>query len=167
MSDVVERQLVPDDVLEACLEAVAEGRTVKEFCETDGRLSRSTFYKLMRTDPEVARIYAQAKEIGAETLADELLEIADDSRNDYVERHRVDGSAYIAFQDENVKRSALRITTRQWLLERLMAGKYGNRIQHTGGGPGSPPIAHEHGHHVSPREEIARRLDALAGKRGK
>ena len=40
-----------------------------------------------------------------------MLEIADDARNDWMERQRQDGSTEIKFDKENVQRSRLRIDT--------------------------------------------------------
>ena len=55
-------------------------------------------------------------------MADEIIEIADDARNDWVMR---DGQR--VFDRENINRARLRIDARKWLMVRLAPKKWGNR----------------------------------------
>lgn len=68
-------------------------------------------------------------------MADELLEIADDGTNDWMEKKNADGET-IGWREngEAMRRSQLRISTRQWIAERLLPKKYGAKVQneHTG-----------------------------------
>nr|WP_286140681.1 hypothetical protein [Escherichia sp. ESNIH1] len=75
--------------------------------------------------------YVRAKEEGAEAIAEELFDIADDGSNDWMEKLDKDGEA-IGYQlnGEHVQRSKLRIDTRKWYLSKIMPKKYGDRIQH-------------------------------------
>jgi len=71
--------------------------------------------------------YAQAREIQADRLAEEILEIADDARNDYMEKVGRDGRRKVEFNSENVNRSRLRIDTRKWLAGKLRPKVYGDK----------------------------------------
>jgi hypothetical protein len=71
--------------------------------------------------------YAQAREAGYLKIADELLDIADDGRNDWEERE-TRGSTYIALNKEAVERSKLRVETRKWLLSKMLPKVYGDKI---------------------------------------
>ena len=64
-------------------------------------------------------------EAQADYLAEEILEIADDGKNDWVERQ--DGSA--AVNNEAVQRSRLRVDARKWLMSKLMPKKYGEKLE--------------------------------------
>lgn len=160
------KPVISEEALEELFLHVAAGGTVREYCEGKGfgKVDRSSFYALLAADPEVADVYARAKRAGIEALADDLITIADDGRNDFIERTNRNGETYTVLDREHVSRSTLRISTRQWILERLAAGKYSTRVAHIGGGPGEPAIAHDVS--VSPREDLEARLNAMA-ERGK
>ena len=74
-------------------------------------------------------MYARAKADQADYLADEILDIADNATNDYMERLDADGkSKSVLFDKEHVQRSRLRIETRKWLMGKLKPKKYGEKI---------------------------------------
>jgi hypothetical protein len=85
-------------------------------------------------DNEVFREqYAKAREALLEHWAEEITEIADDGSNDWMERSEKKGGGYEA-NGEHIQRSRLRVDTRKWLLSKLAAKKYGDRVEqhHTG-----------------------------------
>jgi terminase small subunit-like protein len=82
---------------------------------------------------------ARARELQAELWADEILEIADDGTNDWVERKRC-GVDITEFDREHVMRSSLRVDSRKWLLARLLPKKYGDKVQAEHSGPGGAPL---------------------------
>ena len=57
---------------------------------------------------------ARAREHQVDAWADELREIADDGRNDFMERIAPDGSVERVLDNEHVLRSKLRIDTLKW-----------------------------------------------------
>jgi Bacteriophage Sf6, terminase small subunit-like len=59
----------------------------------------------------------------ADLMADEIIEIADDARNDWVMR---DGQRVL--DRENINWARLRIDARKWLMARLAPKKWGNRL---------------------------------------
>jgi hypothetical protein len=60
-------------------------------------------------------------------MADELIDIADDGRNDWMARP---GNATIGYElnGEHVQRSRLRSDTRKWLLSKCLPKVYGDKI---------------------------------------
>jgi len=90
----------------------------------------TVFYEWLDADEQLAKKYARAKELQAEYSEGMLLQIADDSRNDFMETEKGD-----KFNGEHVARSKLRIEARQWLMGKLRPKKYGTEkqsIEHTG-----------------------------------
>jgi len=86
-------------------------------------LSQSGFYKMLGAgDAELVERYTHARAIQADRLADEILEIADDSTNDYMVRN-----GKIEINSENVNRSRLRIDARKWLAGKLKPKVYGDK----------------------------------------
>lgn len=70
--------------------------------------------------------YEHAQAIKAENLADELLAIADDGTNDYMQRTNADNPGWVA-NGEHIQRSRLRVDTRKWIAAKLLPKKYGDR----------------------------------------
>jgi hypothetical protein len=76
--------------------------------------------------------------LGIEALAEDILDIADNANNDWMERQGRDGQdlGWIA-NGENIQRSKLRVDSRKWLLSKLAPKKYGER-QVLAGDPEAP-----------------------------
>jgi hypothetical protein len=76
--------------------------------------------------------YHLAREAGCHRLADEILAIADDSRNDWM-RRRIEADRRngvveaIYFDREHSRRSQIRINARRWLLSKMLPRIYGDR----------------------------------------
>jgi hypothetical protein len=73
--------------------------------------------------------YARAREAQADTLADEMLDIADDGDNDWMERKGEDGQS-LGWREngEAIGRSKLRLDTRKWIASKLKPKKYGDKL---------------------------------------
>jgi hypothetical protein len=73
-------------------------------------------------------------------MADDILEIADDGRNDWMEIISKDGdSVGWRVNGEAVQRSKLRVESRKWLMSKMLPKKYGSVKPESGdegGGPG-------------------------------
>ena len=70
-----------------------------------------------------------------EALAEDILDIADDATNDWMERKDAEGeNAGWQFNGEATRRSQIRIDSRKWLLSKLAPKKYGDKVtqEHTG-----------------------------------
>lgn len=78
--------------------------------------------------PEFSAQYAQAKLKQADLLAEEILDIADDGTNDWMENFSDDGEAIgYKLNGEHVQRSRLRIDTRKFLAAKLLPKQYGEK----------------------------------------
>ena len=129
-------------VAEIC-RRVAECGSLREVCRADDMPTEATARAWVLEDREgFSSHYAIAREIAYSSMADEVLEIADDGSNDWMERQNADGSTYTALNGEAVARSRLRVDTRKWLLSKVLPKVYGDKLQ-LGGDPGNP-IKHEH-----------------------
>ncbi len=85
-----------------------------------------------RSATEFRTQYAHAREMQADTLFDEALEIADEASEDWTTAK--DGTRVL--DHEHVQRSRLRVDTRKWAAGKLAPKRYGDKIQHTGDGGG-------------------------------
>ena len=111
---------------------LADGESLREICQRqDMPASRAVYQWLARGEREphtdygnFLMMYSRAREFQQDKFAEEMLEIADDARNDYIEKFRQNGERYFAFDAENVQRSRLRIDARKWLMSKLSPKKY-------------------------------------------
>ena len=104
---------------------------------------RSTIYDWLLRHPEFADQYARAREEQADTLADEIIAIADeqpeiiavtDKKTGALIEHKLDG-AFLQWQKN-------RIDARKWTAMKLKPKKYGDKLA-LGGDGDAPPIKTE------------------------
>ncbi len=79
--------------------------------------------------PEFSTQYVQAKLKQADLMAEEILEIADDGTNDWMQTWGDDGDVGWKVNGEHVQRSRLRIDTRKWLASKLLPKQYGQHAE--------------------------------------
>ncbi len=110
-------------------DCIAKGESVKEItADKKAGLSESGFYKMMQSGADdLVERYTRARAIQADRMAEEIIEIADDATNDFMERRGKDGTKKVEFNSENVNRSRLRIDTRKWLAGKLKPKVYGDK----------------------------------------
>lgn len=92
-------------------------------------------WKWLDKDKDFAQDYARAKEQQCEFLAEEILEISDDSSLDVA--FTEEGKPFI--DKEHIHRSRLRVDTRKWILSKLKPKKYGDKLE-LAGDPKNPLI---------------------------
>lgn len=110
-------------------ERIAEGQSVREICLDENMPAMSTVFKWLSRVDAFAEQYARARDAQADTLFDEILNIADDGSNDFMERLSEDGGA--AGWKENgeaIRRSQLRVDARKWMAGKLRPKKYGDKL---------------------------------------
>jgi hypothetical protein len=107
---------------------IAEGESLREIVRTDGMPDRTVVYDWLLRHPEFANQYTRAREEQADTLADEIIAIADESpeidqikdKEGNVIDLKID-SGYVAYQKQ-------RIEARKWTAMKLKPKKYGDRV---------------------------------------
>ena len=112
----------------------------------------------MGANPEFLQQYTKAREDQIDTLADEMLEIADNATNDFVEKAIKNGEVVIVADNELVNRSRLRIDTRKWIAERMKPKKYGAKTETVVTGE----VKHVH---TITQEDLNERLTLLSNSR--
>lgn len=125
------------DLADAICDRLADGESLRSICADDTMPAKSTVFKWLGRNTIFADQYARAREAQADTLADEILDIADDGSNDWMERRREDGSVDEVLNHEHVQRSKLRLEARKWLAAKMQPKKYGDR-QLIGSDPDNP-----------------------------
>lgn len=105
-----------------------KGKSLRKICKAKGMPSRPTVRRwLLDADNDIFRAqYAQACEIDAENMFDELVALSDECKE--------------GFQSQALK---LRIDTRKWVLSKRLPKKYGDRIHQELTGANGGPIKEE------------------------
>lgn len=119
---------------ELILQRIAAGESLRTICKDEGMPDRGTVIRWVVADEDgFAAKYARAREIQAETLVDEMQEIADDGTNDWMERIGRNGEAAgWVLNGEAVARSKVRLEQRRWYAEKLLPKKYGQKLELAG-----------------------------------
>lgn len=127
------------------LGAVLDQMRAMEFRAADGSLlsvpSLSTAMRQLASNDEFRALYTRAKELQADYLADETIEIADEANGDAVLAFNADGTPYAKMDGNNVRRSEVMIKARQWMAAKLNARRYGDKVDVTSGGEPLPALA--------------------------
>lgn len=117
---------------------IMAGYSLRKVCSADGFPALSTlFYWMLDKAHPFSEQYARAREVQAELLADQLIELADDDSNDVTGELQMPNSVA-------VQRSRLKVDTRKWVASKLLAKKYGDKVQQEVSGPDGGAIQSEH-----------------------
>lgn len=109
-------------------EQLIEGRSLRSICCEDGMPRAPTVCRWLAANEAFRKQYTHARELQADALFDEILDIADDGANDYMgEDEKYNGDA--------VQRSRLRVDARKWMAGKLAPKRYGEKldVNHEGG----------------------------------
>src|ERR1700748_3712554 len=104
---------------------LATGESLRKICSEEDSPSKTSVFRWLRSQEAFRDEYARAREEQAEHFADEMVEIADDISNDVTGELEMPNGG-------DVQRAKLRIETRKWIASKLLAKKYGDKLQHTG-----------------------------------
>lgn len=120
---------------------IAEGESLRKILRDEGMPAQSTVYDWLLRHPDFAEQYTRAREEQADSLADEIIDIADeqpeviavtDKKTGALIEHKLDG-AFLQWQKN-------RIEARKWTAMKLKPKKYGDRMA-VEGVEGGAPIA--------------------------
>lgn len=120
------------DIAEVICTRIAEGESLREICRDDDMPTRMTIYRWLQADPIFCDQYARAREDQADTLADEIIAIADEqpeviaviNKQGELIEHKLD-NAFLQWQKN-------RMDARKWTAMKLKPKKYGDRLVHAG-----------------------------------
>ena len=112
-------------------ERIADGESLRSICGDEDMPAKSTVFKWLAQKDGFADQYARAREAQADSIFDDILDIADDARNDWMERQGDEGPGY-QLNGEHVQRTRLRIDARKWMAGKLRPKKYGDKLELSG-----------------------------------
>lgn len=110
---------------------LADGESLRRICLDERMPPRRTVFGWL-FNPKLEHFkhqYTYAREMQAESFADEMNDISDDGTNDYMETVDSEGAVSYRLNGEHIQRSRLRIDTRKWIASKLKPKKYGDKIE--------------------------------------
>jgi len=97
------------DVADTICQEIMTGKSLREICAMEGMPGASTVYVWLGQYREFSDMYARAREVQADVLADEIIEIAD--------------------TEPDPNRARVMIDARKWLASKLRPKKYGDHLK--------------------------------------
>lgn len=108
---------------------IGEGQGLTEICRDSHMPSASTVIGWsLRDEHGFFAAYARARDVKYELWSEQLVDIADDGSNDFMDRQSESGTVKV-LNAEHVNRSRLRADTRKWLLSKLKPKTYGDHLE--------------------------------------
>lgn len=111
---------------------LSEGESLRSICKCEDMPAMSTVMKWLTEEDKKKFLeqYVKARDMWADAVFEELFEIADDGKNDFIETNDPENHGYRT-NGEVVARSRLRVDTRKWALARMNPKKYGDKMDVT------------------------------------
>lgn len=156
-----------EEIAEAILDGLIEGRTLTQICSGPSMPTRRTVINWTQNDPAFAKRYDQARELMADTLVDQILDIAD-GRDDEDEATR--SKRFLdEFDTTDLQKGTgrpifiaerqMRIEARKYIAGKMKPRKYGAATQVEVVGDPTRPITT-----ITRIEIVAPHLPGLAAK---
>ncbi|UXO93987.1 terminase small subunit [Pseudanabaena phage Pan3] len=111
------------ETADAICERIADGESLRSICRDEEMPSTSTVCKWLGKSADFAEQYARARELQADALFDDILDIADKGLK-----------ALDSPEDRRIQ-----IDARKWMAGKLR-GKYSDKVKHVGGDSDDAPI---------------------------
>jgi transposase-like protein len=120
------RTLYTPELAERILDELSGGRTLREVCRDPGMPTEGTVrWWVIENREDFAGRYAIARQAGDEAITDEILDIVDNRRHDWIVVEKPDGGIEKYLDPQRVRRAELRANARWALLSKGMRRKYG------------------------------------------
>ena len=114
-------------LIEEICDRIASGEPLVRICKEDRMPNVVTVYRWLNKYPEFSNMYAKAKEDAADTLAEEIQDIADS-----MPMETTDKEGNTKFDPGYIQWMRLRVDARKWVAAKLKPRKYGDRVSVAG-----------------------------------
>jgi hypothetical protein len=122
-------------VADAIVAWISLGKPLREFCRLN-ELAWSTVYDWLEAQPEFAVRFARARDVGADAIAEQALEIADTPLEGVrTETTSGEDGCTKEVREDMLGHRKLQVETRLKLLAKWFPQKYGDKTEHTINGP--------------------------------
>jgi len=120
------------DLADEICNRLAGGESLRSICRDDGMPAQQTVYVWLNRDKAFQDQYARAREEQAETHADEIVAIADETPMIKEIRDKEGNVIDITLDSSYIAWQRQRIDARKWNASKQRPKKYGDRVTHAG-----------------------------------
>ena len=122
-----------DEKADAICERLADGESLRSICRDDDMPDKATVLRWLGVHEAFRDQYARAREMQADALFDEALDIADTPVEGVKTKTTSDGKLEET-RGDMIEHRRLQVETRKWMVGKLAPKKYGDKVQneHTG-----------------------------------
>lgn len=128
------------EIADSICERISDGESLRKICTDEAMPHAATVCRWLAAHEQFREQYALAREAQADALFDEMLDIADDGRNDWMASQDGEGNEAWRANGEHIQRSKLRLEARKWMASKLQPKKYGDKITQELTGAGGAPL---------------------------
>lgn len=125
----------PELGLKIC-ERLANGESLRAICKGEEFPTKSTVLRWIidGEHKDFSDQYAKAREVQAEVLADEIIEISDTTKLGIINELGPDGLVIKTREEDMLGHRRLQVDTRKWYLSKVLPKKFGEKseIEHKG-----------------------------------
>ena len=105
---------------------LSQGKTLRQICRENADCPNDNVVReWMIQFPEFRVHYAISRDRGLDAMAEQIIDIASDGRNDWY----MNDDGMIVFNREHVMRSTLRVNTLKWYLSKLAPRRYSDQSE--------------------------------------
>lgn len=116
------------ELFDKICERIADGESLRTICIDDDMPNKATVFRWLAANEALSDQYARARETQADAIFDEILDIADNAANDWMERNGSEDEGW-QVNGEHLQRSRLRIDARKWMAGKLRPKRYGDKLE--------------------------------------
>lgn len=132
--------LFTEELAERIINELIAGQSLRKIVQEDWAPSMFTILKWLDEKPAFSAQYVRARELQAEAMFEEIIDIADES--DVARVVTEDGEVDLKLDSTAVARNRLRVDARKWALARMSPKRYGEKITQEQVGADGGPINH-------------------------
>lgn len=126
MADVGRPTVYTEELGDEICERLSDGQSLREICSDPDMPNRSTIYRWTSHVEGFSNQYTRAREEQARALVDDIVDIADNGSNDWMERNQGGNVGWVT-NGEALQRSRLRVDTRKWIASKIIPKIYGDK----------------------------------------
>ncbi len=115
------------EVADKICSELMQQRSLRQICKDEGMPSEVTVFNWLQSNDQFFKNYARARDVQAEQMADELIDIADELPTITVCTPK--GNTYETTDSAGVNRNRVRVDTRKWVISKILPKKYGDKLE--------------------------------------
>ena len=118
------------ETADAICERLALGESLRSVCKDAEMPGQSTVFRWLAANTDFREQYARARDLQADTIFDQILDIADTPQIGVKTTTKASGVE--TTEGDMIEHRRLQIDARKWMAGKLAPKKYGDKIEHTG-----------------------------------